>query len=226
MKKIFSFLAVFTLIFLCACNETAPKHGLNVVFIDDSVAKIETVFGDDNATRLINSVDIIVKGTVIESSEPDYSPILFPEIINKVQISEVIKGENIAVGDEITVITHCGYGNFKDYIAANYDKRTKMTAEFIEKNSADPTAKVEIAVQEGTPVYEGGEFIFLLCAPEEDEENWILWSDRSSVLEVDGEKLNGYATSYLGDTYKKFLKTVEKALETPDAKYSINGFSF
>ena len=221
MKKFLCFFLFLMLLFVYGCGESEPRHGLNVVFTDDTFINIESVFGDDDAVRLINSVDLIVKGTVTESSEPEYLGIGFPQFVHKITVSEVIKGENVAVGDEISLLSHCGYDDFRNFAKDldNYDLVRKFTSEELEKYSADPTAKVEIAVQNGTPLYVGGEFVLLLCAPEEGKENWTLWSDRSSVLAVDGEKLNGYAAEYLGDTYAKFLKNVSAAQKTPDVKY-------
>ncbi len=221
MKKFLCFFLFLMLLFACGCSEITPRHGLNVVFIDDTFINIESVFGDDDSVRLINSVDLIVKGTVTESYEPEYLGIGFPQFVHKITVSEVIKGENVAVGDEISLLSHCGYDDFRNFAKDldNYDLVRKFTSEELEKYSADPTAKVEIAVQNGTPLYVGGEFVLLLCAPEEGKENWTLWSDRSSVLAVDGEKLNGYAAEYLGDTYAKFLKNVSAAQKTPDVKY-------
>lgn len=215
------FLAVMVMIFACGCGENSPKHGLNIVFKHDSFVRIESVFGDGNVVRLINSVDIIVKGTVTASSEPEYLGFGLPQFVHKITVSEVIKGEDIAVGDEISLISHCGYGDFRNFAddPDNSDAMKKMTAAEIEKYSADPSSVVEIAVQNGTPLYVGGEFVLLLCSPEEGEENWILWSDRSSVLEVNDEKLTGYAAAYLGKTYTKFLEKVSEAQETPDVKY-------
>ena len=221
MKKFLCFFLFLMLLFACGCGESEPRHGLNVVFTDDTFINIESVFGDDDAVRLINSVDLIVKGTVTESSEPEYLGIGFPQFVHKIAVSEVIKGENIAVGDEISLLSHCGYDDFQNFAKDldNYDLVRKFTSEELEKYFADPTAKVEIAVQNGTPLYVGGEFVLLLCAPEEGKENWTLWSDRSSVLEVDGEKLTGYAAAYLGKTYSKFLENVSLAQESPEMKY-------
>ena len=225
MKHIYLFFLVVIFILCSSCSSIDSLCDYKVVYVDDTVHMIETGYGDSNAIRLINSVDIIVRGTVVSSSKLEYVNLGFHEFAHKVKISEVLKGEDIiSVGDEIQVNSHCGYVSFAEYIRSSSnssDARLQLTEKEITEYSSDPEAMVAIAEQNGTPIYEGGEFVLLLCYDENDGSQWTVWSDRSSVMEVIDGNLIGYATAYLGKTYEDLVETFELAEKTPEIKYDL-----
>ena len=226
MKRIC--LILLSLLFLTSCSSPKTLCDYKIVYVDDSIHKIGTAYGDSNATRLINTVDIIVKVTAVSSSKPEYSKLGLPQFIHTVKILEVIKGSDfVSVGENIQVLSHCGYDSFSEYISSSpnsADARLKLTETEIFEYSSDPEAMVALSEQNGLPLYEGGDFVLLLCYDEEFS-RWTVWSDRSSVMEYVDGNLIGYAVEYLGKTYTEFVEAVENAEKTPEIKYDMDYIS-
>ena len=225
MKKLISIL-LLAIIFIAGCSNKSVIKDRNIVYSSGSDIHLDSVFGDYNATRLANTSDIIVVGTVTEELDPYYISTGFPYCNYEIKIDEVIKGD-INLGDTITVLSHCGYIPFDKYISVP-DNELEMNYVFGEATcdlySNDSTAVVEVMVQESVIMEKGNQYVLLLQSYDSDKSiaSWSMWTDRSSVIRIVNGHLEGYATSLFGNTLSELKSVVEEASLTPDKIYSVN----
>lgn len=230
MKKYFTIaFTLFVIVYsLCSCSQQAKiQSNTNVVYTNNANPRMETYYSDDDPVKLINTADLIVRATLTEAEEPYYGKYLAPICIYKYKITEIInnKSTDFSVGDTVSVIDCSGYIPFKTYISQEDNDMTvryALTDEEYDNALNNENACVAIVYREGQIPEENCEYVLLLYANTEKgvDTDFVLWSARSSVIKItDNNKLEGYATSFFGDTYEDFTDMVNTAKETPDVKY-------
>ena len=227
MKK----LAIFVLIIyvisiftLSGCEKSPVEK--KVVLSTGEGMLLETAYGDSDPIKLINTVSLIIKGTVTKAEEPYYLDNFgFPRCGYRINVNTILKGNNIvSVDDEVYMYSLSGYVKFSTY-ASTIDNSMALQVAFPEgeynKYLVDDNAYVACHFQDDIIPEEGKEYIFLLTEYDgkNSAANWVLWSARSSVLLITDNKLEGWATSLFGETYDELIKVIDLSLQTPDVKF-------
>jgi hypothetical protein len=204
------FLLLVIILNLSACGK--PER--NIVYTTGRKIMIEMM--DNDPVRIINDSKLIVKAKVTKAEEPFYYNLVSDMIVCNcyIKINEILKGDElVSVGDEIYISTLNGYMKFKDYVSGRY--HPEFTESEFNKFKNDENAYVACYFLESLIPEEGSEYIFILTEYDGDgrKAHWYPYSDRSGIISVNENELEGYGTKMFGTTYDGFKQIVEDNLK-------------